>query len=360
MLKLWTTTFGREFYIQHNGLFLFIFYMIFGAVEPGQLLSYHLSLLLAICSSAPVLAIFLLIFTLYAFKCWLFVRQKMQLPQYQFVHLSCIAAKDKQLLSWMGLYALLCAPVLLYIGLIICVALTHSFYWSILAICCYSLILLSITSLFSYRSVNYRYVSRRILIKLRLPSFKKPFWLWPVYYLFSRQTVMLLVCKVLSFLLFRGILWAFADVETDIRAYLIAMLASVLTHATLIATVVNHEQKNLSFLNSLPLSAAARLKQLLIFFVLLFIPELIMYIYVAAFNTYIILSGILFCLASLTTLRMLLYFLADDMDRYLKCIMIFFAAAMLAIIFSQFILFSLILLICSILYYRYLFYHSSL
>lgn len=195
MFKIWNSTFGKEFYLQHAGLFLFLFYMIFGAVEPGQMLSYNLTLLLAISSSPIILAVFLLIVFLYALKSFLFIRQKLSLPAYQFVTVSTAANKKTQFQNWLGLYVIICAPVLIYAAFLIGTSVVNALYWSAAALCIYIIALLTGLTLLTYKMINYSFISRKRLVKINLPGLSKPYWTWPFYFLFKMQTLQLIACK---------------------------------------------------------------------------------------------------------------------------------------------------------------------
>jgi len=57
---------------------------------------------------------------------------------------------------------------------------------------------------------------------------------------------------------------------------------------------------------------------------------------------------------------MSLYFLKDNMDKYLKFIFFFFLVSMLSILNNQFLILSIVLLIFNTIYHRYLFYKNKL
>jgi len=360
MLKLYIKTLGKEFYLQHTGLLLFIFYIVFGAVEPGQMVTYQQTLIISICSSPISLSIFLLILSIYTLKCYWFINQKLALPIYQFIIISCSVNKKEQIKNWAVLYAVIGQPVLVYVAIFACVGIIYSFYWSILIVITYYLMLLIGAAFFTYRSVNLRYIYRKKFVAIDLRKTNKPFWSWPLYYLLKSQTIMLIVCKILSFILFKGIIWMFADANQDRRVGLIAILAVIITHSVIISTVLKYERTQLSFLNSLPVSNGKRMLTRLFFLSCLFTPELLFYISYSSNSIYSILTGLMFCISGAFTLMMSIYFFDNDTELNPTFVFLFFIVSMLVILYQQILIFSLLLLIITTIYHHQLFYKSKL
>ncbi|PYF72405.1 hypothetical protein [Pedobacter nutrimenti] len=359
MLKLLTKTLSREFYIQHAGLFLFLFYLLFGTVEASQLLNYHKALLLAIASSPLLLTGCFLLWILYALKCQLFIGNKKNLPAYAFMQLLPAAAKKRQLLVWLQLYALLLLPVLIYAVLLLGLAWCYGYYYTVLSVALFMPVLLMCLSWFSRRKSIYSFLDRQPLFRIPLPVFRKPFILWPVVYVFQKQPLMLLVCKVLSFVLFKAMLWMFADVGNDIRVVLFGLLAAILSHNVLISVLVSQDAATLSFNRSLPVSAIRTLGRQLSVLVLLFLPELLFFSLKVQFNLWAIFQGLLFGLSGLFFFRMLFFALQHPEDG-LKFLLFFFILSSLAILSGLILPYSLILASASVFYFFYSFYQKDL
>jgi len=359
MLKLWLKTFGKEFYKQHAGLLLIIFYLLFGWMQSGGIFNYVLSILLTLCSSFTALLGFCFFLSLYGLKCLVFISQKLSALDYTFVNISCSAKKKTQLKNWLGLYCILLFPALLFAVLILITSLYYHYYWSAIIISSCVILLLGGLTLYTFRKVNYGFKPFQSLSANWL-TVKKPYWTWTIHYVLKKQILMFVICKVLSFIVFTGIIWMFADSGNDIRVYLIALLASVIAHSTLIAAVLRFERSSLAFLNSLPIGQCAKLLNNILFLVLLFAPEFILYSIKASLSVIGAASAFLFSIVTLLTLRMSLYILGDNMDSYLKFIFCFFLAGMFAILTNQYLILSLILLICNMAYHSYLFYRSKL
>lgn len=360
MLKLLIKSLAKEFYQQHAGFFLVGIYILFGVVEPSQLIGYQKALLLAGISSPVGMAIVFISWFLYTTKVHFFIKQKLALSKYNFIKETAALEKNRQLKLWLRLYFIILLPIIIYVFLLIGLSINYYFFISIICI----LIVFS-TLILSLSWLTYQSVTMSFLINKKKPvgfgiKFKKPFVSWPLFHLFNEQPLMLLMCKVLSFVFFKAMLWMFADVGYDIRILLVALLASVLCHAVLVFTLLKFETEYLNFSKSLQLSTYKRILNWLLVFAIILIPEWIFLISAAHFDLYVILNGLLFSLAGLFFLLALLYTVRLDMENYLKWLLFFFFIAMWSILAHYYLLFSLVLLSSCILYYLYMFNKTDL
>ena len=360
MLKLWIKTFGREFFAQHAGLFLFLFYLIFGAVPTSQLKGYILALGININSSPVATGAFMLIILLFSLKCLFFVQKLINTPVYNFVKNSTAATKKIQLLNWLVLYLFLHSPLVIFGVFVIGIGVYGHFYLSAITLTGFMTLIFSGLSIFTFRSVNYTFKPARKLITLPEISVKKPYWTWPLYYILKEQPLTLIVCKILSFFLFKGIIWMFTDNGSDIRIYLLSLMAATISHCILISIVLRFERSKVNFINSLPVNYSYKLISLFGFLLALLTPELFFYSILSGFSIYNTMLGILLCAGILLTLRMSLYLINDDAERYLKYIFILLTTAIMAIIARLYFPLSISLLISGITYHRYLYIKNRL
>jgi len=350
MLKLLFRTIGLTFYQQHVGLFLVAAYLLFGMIQGYQLVEFHLSLLISICSSAINSLLILAIWLLYALKCLLFVKQKLNLAEYQFTMLTTTLNKGKQIKLWIKVYCFLMLPVIIYACLMIATMVKHQYYFGLIAIIGL-LMLITFAANYTFYTSNYTFKPTRNLINLPRIKLPRPFWTWPLFYLFQQQVVLLLVCKLVSILFFKAILWVFADVGPDLRVYLTALLTVVLSHAMLIYHLLKFDAAYQFFAKSLPISAIKRLYGWLVLFLLLLLPEFTMLSWLTHFNITMLLYGILFSLSGMLLLQSLLYGLKADMESYFKYLLFFFFISMTAILAGYYFLFSLAILAIAVAFY---------
>jgi hypothetical protein len=332
MLKLLISSLAKEFYQQHAGFFLMGFYVLFGVVEPSQLISYHKALLLAGLSSPLGLAIVCVSWVLYCAKVHFFIKQKLSLAQYNFVNEVGSLDKTPQLKLWLALYCVFLLPIIIYLFALIGVGVYYHLFLSLIVILAIFAALAVGLSFLSYRSVTFGFLKQEMHQSNSYIQVKRPFFSWPLFYLFNEQPLMLLICKVLSLFFFKSMLWMFADVGHDTRVLLVALLASILCHAVLVFTLLKFEISYLNFSKSL-------------------LPEWTFLIISSEYDVYSIMNGFVFGLAGLLFLLTLLYFVKLNMDIYLRWLLFFFFISMWSILGHYYLLYSLVLLGGCALYY---------
>ena len=353
MLRLLINSLVKEFYQQHAGFFLVGIYILFGVVEPSQLIGYQKALLLAGISSPYGVMIVFVSWLLYTVKVHFFIKQRLALAKYSFIKEIGGLEKNVQLKLWLKLYFVILLPVLIYVLLLIGLGFQHHFFKSVIGIMVVFSALTSSLVWFTYQSVTFSFLNQKkkqLSVGIKI---KRPFFSWPLFYLFNEQPIMLFMCKVLSLVFFKSMLWMFADVGNDIRILLIALLASVLCHAVLNFTLLKFETEYLNFGKSLPISIWKRLRNWILVFGIILVPEWILLITSSHYDLYSIGIGFLFGLAGLFFLLTILYIVKLNMDNYLKWLLFFFFIVMWAILANYYLSFSLILLAsCKIYYLR--------
>lgn len=344
MLKLLYKTIGRNFYQQHAGLFLVVFYLLFGAVEGSQLISYHQALLLAFCASPMALLLLLGTWVLYALKCAFFVRKQLQHENFTFLRNITVLRKNDQIRVWARVYLLLLLPMLCYALFLLGMALRHGYYLTFVAVVLFLTSLVMLLSLYTFRQNQDTFRAIKPWLKLPLYQFKRPFWSWPLFYLLSEQRLMLVLCKVVSLVFLKGVLWMFADVGPDSRVYLTAAMAVVLSHAVVLLYLVKFEANYLAFAKVLPIRVLNRLVQWFGLLLLLLLPEMILLGWIVKLNGAQCFSILFYLSSAMLCLLALAYWLKANMDHYLKCLLFFFFVSMWMILAGQYLVFSLLLL----------------
>lgn len=355
MLRLWLKTFGREFFAQHSGLFLFIFYMIFGAVPPDHLKNYLIALCMTINSSPIALGILTLINLLFSIKCLFFVQKQLNDPTYHFVKISTAATKSIQLQNWLILYLFIHSPLIVINLMLMVSGFYGHFYVSAATLAGYMIVAFGSLAYFTFRSVNYTFKPAIRLINYPKISLKKPYWTWPLYALLKEQTLSLIVCKILSFILFKAIIWMFTANGNDVRIYLLSLMAATISHSILISTALKFERSYMNFVNSLPVNNWNKMFLIWVTMLTLMVPELFFYSNLTGFSIFNTLRGIILCSGILLYLRMSLYFVKEDMERYLRHVFTLLILSIMAIIANLYLPFSLLLIASSAIYHHYLY-----
>jgi hypothetical protein len=360
MLRLLVKSLAREFYLQHAGFFLVGIYLLFGIVEPGLLIGYQKSLLLAGISSPIGLAIVSFSWFLYALKVYFFINQKLSLTQYQFINEIGKLAKNKQLKLWLSLYSILLLPIIIYVLALAGLSVTYHYLNSLFCILSVFFVFLVGLSFLSYQKVTTGFLTQeKQQIHTRI-TLKRPYFTWPLIHLFRDQPLMLLMCKLSSLVLFKAMCWMFADVGNDTRVLLVALLASVLCHAVLVLNLLRFEVSYLNFSRSLPVSIYQRLGHWLLILAIVLIPEWILLIVSSKYNLHSIIHGFLFGLTGLFFLFTALYIGKLNLDNYLKWLLFFFFTSMWAILGHYYFLFCVVVLVCCTSFYLARFHKTDL
>lgn len=147
--------FARGFYTAHAGLLAVGFFVMFGMVEPGQIVNYHKTLMLTMVSSPLMLAVVFAAWFIYAAKCWHYVTGQIGAINQQFLFYSSNAFDRKQQFkSWFYIQSVLMLPISVY-GLIAAgVGLAHHYYILSLALLVYLALLTAISARLYIRTIN--------------------------------------------------------------------------------------------------------------------------------------------------------------------------------------------------------------
>lgn len=348
MLKLLIKTLGLPFYKQHAGLFVVFIYLLFGMIQGYDLIYFHIALLISISSSMLNLALLFSFWILYSVKCLHFVLQKLNQDDCRFVNSLTVLPKVMQLKIWFRLYAFLLLPVVIYSVFVVGTAIKHQYYFSALATIITLFFIFTLLILYTFKSTNYAFVVKRQWLYLPKVKFNRPFWTWPIFYLLNEQPVVFLICKIVSLVFFKAILLVFTDVGDDVRVYLTAILAVVLSHSVLVLNLVKFDAFYLSFTKQLPLNALNRFAYWSLICSIMVLPELALLVVLTPFSLISLLNCLVFAIGGMLFLKMLVYHLKADTERYMKYLLFFFFIAMLAILASYYLVFSLLMIAVSI------------
>lgn len=326
--------FANGFYRVHGGILFFLFLVLFGLVEPAQLLGYHMALMLAFITSPLMMSIVFGVWLLYTFKCWHYIAGQIYIVHQQFLFYSSTAySRQKQFNSWLVVQATVSLPVLVYGGLSVGVAVYHHYVLSAFCIAVYLIALIAISAWFYSCLVNHLVDGSKQSVLLRFTKkWKKPYFSLYLYHVFNKLKVNYLVTKFLSYLIINGVFLMFADVSHDQRVAAIAMLAIALAHSILVFEERRFEEVYLIFSKNLPYSKTKLFSSFAAVYALLLIPEAawlftrfapLMAVYLLAFGLGIILL-----------FHCMLYPLGLDMEKYMTRVLILFVVVFWLLMFK--------------------------
>ncbi|MCO5950213.1 hypothetical protein [Mucilaginibacter flavidus] len=326
--------FARGFYRAHAGILAVGFFVLFGMVEPGQIVNYHKTLMLTLASSPLMMGVVFLCWLVYSIKTWHYVVGQIGAVNQAFLFYSSNAfAPGKQLKSWFYMQQVLLLPISVY-GLFAAVlGVAHHYYLIPAAIIAYLFLLATLGAMLYRRTVNNLVDGNTQTWLLTLSSkWRKPWFSLFIYNVFDQHKVTWLITKGLSYLLITGFFLLFADVAHDTRVAGIALLAVVVAHVKLIFEERCFEEKWLSFTRGLPYSRAQLFASFAGVYLILMLPEAIWLF--SRFNPLIAVELLLAGISIAMLFHCLLYYIGLDMEKYMLWIFFLFVAIFWMILFK--------------------------
>ena len=263
------------FYRVNAGLFIFLFFVLFGL--PQLPFAFHYSLITGIVQSQTFLGLVMLIWLLYNLKCIAYIIQQLQHQQQSFLFvMNCLSLK-KIYLYKLFVHLQVYLPVLLYSIAIFVVALKKQQYLCALEIMAFNCTVLLLTPFVYVFALQQRKFSTHLFFipSLRL-QLRKPYFLFPLYFLFASRKQMLLITKAFSLFLLYGFIALYEPERHDIRPMQLCLLITAASHCAIIYEIRIFEDQYLGFIRNLPLNTASRFLRIVALYICLLLPELIL------------------------------------------------------------------------------------
>lgn len=326
MTNVLARIFTTRFYAQNTGFFFLLFYLLFGVVQGGQLISYHYGLMLGIVSNTGFLLLALGLWILYNMKCIWYVLGTISGKEYTFLYQTIGSiAGARQRRTWLWVHISIYAPVLVYSTLAIIVACFKQYYAAAVTLLIFSILMCySPVWLYSYLiqrpGAVFFYHRWQQWLNHR---FHKPLPLFYVYELATNRTRSLLVLKILSCLVLLATFTLMKGDAYDVRAVFTGLLVSVLLHTILVFEHRHFEDQLLAFTRALPIPLWKRYGALGVTYGVLLLPESgLLIIHTLPYNGWHWAMLMVFAVSVLLMFRCLLYFPRLDQDKYLRWVFV--------------------------------------
>lgn len=318
--------FTMRYYAQNTGFFLLVFYFFFGIVPGGQLPYYHYTLIKGFTGSIDFLALVCGVWLLYNLKCIVFILNALSAREHLFLYGTIgLLEGGRKWRTWYWLHFTLYAPVLVYSGIAIFIALQLHFYLSAIIILLFNVVMTAFPLWIYNRKVKHPGTisllarwQHQINKKIR-----KPLTLVYIYELLNNNIRSLAISKGASLLVIIATC-SLMEGEYDERYVLTGFLVCLLLQSLIVYNHRHFDDLYLSLLPQLPLPLWRRYLQTGFTYLLLLAPEYLLLIYrIAPMATplhmvLIVLTGV----SVLLLLRSLLYFPGIDQDKYFRWMLI--------------------------------------
>jgi ABC-type multidrug transport system fused ATPase/permease subunit len=263
------------FYRRNAGLFLFIFFLLFG-LQPNfkQTLEFHYDIINGISTSVNFFFISLLIWFLYACKTIHFFNGCAKNKAYHFLQNLNAISPGKRFLHLLILQLQLLSPVLCYgMAVVIVAVINHHIAGGIA-------VLFTLAGLCIFTTVAANFLLQKTkssAFKKILPSFPSLFsanlFSFLLKFIFNEQFIVLLLLKLVTF----SCLYFFAKTDAQVfedRLLWLIYLTSLAGHSILIYRNHHFMETKMSFYRNLPVRPMATLLSLLGVYVIVLIPEI--------------------------------------------------------------------------------------
>lgn len=284
------------FYRSHAGLLFFVFYIMFGMVEPAKLISYHQTLIEGMfASTAFMLCIYL----------GLDIIQLKNSAVYSFpspsVRLSIFKQPDagftaQSLWVWLLVITVITfEPVLIYTIFIYLIGISQHHYAGCLGIVLFQAILCCTNAWIILTFLRTQHIFSLSFASLRIPNIGGRIGFYISYFL-SEEKIAILISKTFSLVLLY-IVRAAIEPGNDFRILGLTWVFVLLAHTFLIPKVRMFEDRYLVWIKSLPISTVRTCLLYFVFYTGLMLPELIFSVSmlesVFEFLCLLLLSGVL-------------------------------------------------------------------
>jgi hypothetical protein len=271
LLKIWIAPFYRS----NTGFFLFFFFLFFGTVSPGSLISYHLSLIQSILSSSITSGGVLILWLCYNYKCTQFIFTSINKEEGRFLFQLQALPFRKQFLLLSLIELLLFFPILSYITTVAFIAIQKDQFLQAILLILYGIAVCLGSSYYYCTQINKTWRYRKPLLAFRpLPSKPKRLLFLLLHFSLKQKTKQLLAVKLLSIIIiYIALVWNGDRYDHD--SLVLFLLIIILTHATLAFQFVQFMERSLLFIRNLSIPTIRIFLIYYTAFSLLFFPELV-------------------------------------------------------------------------------------
>jgi hypothetical protein len=250
-------------------------------------------------------------------------------------------------------------PVLLYAVAIIVIGFKKQEYLSVVEITLFSLIILTVTPFVYVLALQ----QKRFALRPFLPSLsrarRKPYFLFPLYFLLRERKQMLFVTKTFSLLLLYGFIQLYEPERYDLRPMQLCLLICAASHCAVVYEIRLFEEQYLEFSKNLPLTLAGRFLRMIAMYTCLLLPEFI-FLLKGLHVQYSILDypQLLLMLIALLSLFYVVLLLEDtNMEQLIRIVFGICAACFFIILYNPGIILPLAILVLAFLLYHAYYYH---
>ncbi|MCU0325935.1 MAG: hypothetical protein MUF45_11885 [Spirosomaceae bacterium] len=275
MIKIFSKTILKEYYRQNVMFFAAVFF-IAGVFMRGN----EHKQIAEIAVKSPLFLVWVMfLWALYNIKVILFTQRILKEKTYEFLYQSILFSKTKRLFALAVLQLNLLGLSVGYSAYYLFIALVNAEYLSIFLIIIFDFLMI-VFGVLIYENRLHRPNSETNFVSLtsRLSKhFLTPHYLFFIRHLFTKQPILLLSVKLASWFFVSGMIYLYPTDDYDVRLFSLGGLFVFLIHVVLCQRLFEYEFQQISFVRNLPFSTFSRFLQYGLVFLILLIPEIIVF-----------------------------------------------------------------------------------
>lgn len=276
LMRIFYKIFVLDFYRVHFGFFLFMAFILFGAGDPGQLLTFHAGIIQAILTNFFTLTIMSCLWLAYFLKSMFFIKGKLDEEAQQFLFYSFSSLKKiERLTTWLATLTIINLPIALYASVCIITGLCFGNVFNAILIAFIMLSLLLVGSIaidtYFFKRMTKRSTKGTLDFAGSLPI---SYTLIGIKYLLAEQKLVYAICKLFSYLMIVGMYRIFHDLQDNIALAAIIVTCLVTAHIVFLFGQFRFEYQLLNMLRNLPYANNFRFYTALKRNFLVFLPEI--------------------------------------------------------------------------------------
>lgn len=325
----------KQFYERNTGLFLFIFFLLFGIVESSQIVYFHLSLIYGILEAPVFFALVAGIWLLYSLKTLQFADAQLRRPENTFLFELGKLPASVCFRTMLFTQVLVYIPVLLYSLAVLGVAVYTQKWWPALALIVLHTLLLSTSAAIISHVLRHQHrpTAWWPVVSLRWPYAKPSVW-FLLGSLPQQHGMVLLMSKFFSLLCLLGFLQLDVGAE-DARVPMLGLCFGLAAHAVVTFELRRHEDRHLIFWKGLPISLPMRFARLLLLYGLILLPEILL-LAVNRVSVPALMSCLIIGISYLVYTHVKLYNGSLNMERHINRNLLLFLLAFLVVLSKVF------------------------
>ncbi len=264
---------GTTFYRKHAGMFLFLFFLLFGIQPTAQeAIRTHYYLIRLILTSANFFVFTIFIWLIYIVKSILYIKNLLQQDAYQFLFNLNALPPQRRYKRLFSLSLIILAPISFYSILIFGIALKDGYSFQGI------LIILIIFVLHALKTVCFIFLLKlagglreKTISKLPIP-YPKTFLGFVLKGIFRKNFATFVIIKLLSF----TSLYFFTTIENSLfesRILWLIYLTALTGHSFLIFNNFHFIEKEMRFIRNMPQPRIHTFMSLLVVYVIVLLPE---------------------------------------------------------------------------------------